>query len=121
PSLGRAAKARLGSGSPRTVACPEWGRSSVASTRRRVDFPAPFRPSTARVAPAGTVSVTLFSAARSPKRRTRPRSSIAGGAVAEGTIASEDCPGAVAGGAHRLRWAVVALPPARTAGAPETG
>ena len=63
----RMAKARCGSGSPSTETSPAWGRSSVARIRSSVDLPAPLWPSTASVAPRGSVSETLPRAVRSPK------------------------------------------------------
>ena len=47
---------------PSTRALPESGRSSVASTRTAVVFPAPLGPSTPSTVPSGTVSDSPSSA-----------------------------------------------------------
>jgi hypothetical protein len=57
---------RVRQGVPSTVAVPAWGRSSVASTRSRVDLPAPLGPKTTSVRPVSSVSETSCRAARMP-------------------------------------------------------
>ena len=62
----RTAHASSGSALPRTRTTPSVGRNSVASTRSRVDFPAPLGPKTTSVRPGGSTSVTPARATRSP-------------------------------------------------------
>lgn len=56
---------------PSTVAVPVVGGSNPLSILRVVDFPAPFGPSNAQMAPCGTAKVTSSTATKSPKRRVR--------------------------------------------------
>src|SRR5262245_11192517 len=62
---------------PQTVACPASGRSSVASIRTTVVFPAPFGPSSPSTLPWLTARSTSFTASVLPNRLTRPAASIA--------------------------------------------
>ena len=73
PRRGRAADP-----APATRALPPDGRSRPHSMRKMVDLPAPFGPSRPKISPRATAKLTWSTAVKSPKRRTRSRTSIAG-------------------------------------------
>ena len=62
----RRAQARAPTSRPSTTARPADGRSSPATTRTRVDLPAPLGPSTTHSSPRSTASVSPRSAATPP-------------------------------------------------------
>src|SRR5262245_26496756 len=62
---------------PPTRALPPSGMSNVVSMRISVDLPAPFGPSRPNTSPSLTLTVTPSTAVKSPKRLTRPLTSIA--------------------------------------------
>src|SRR5882724_12763256 len=64
---------------PKTRASPLEGGRRVVRIRKRVVFPPPFGPRRATLSPVATVKETSVSAARSPKRRDRARTSTAAG------------------------------------------
>src|SRR4051794_35525262 len=63
---------------PPTVALPDVGFSSPHSMRMVVDLPAPLLPRNPKISPRATSNVTLSTATNLPKRRVRPRTSMAG-------------------------------------------
>src|SRR3990172_3394830 len=64
---------------PAILALPALGRSIPASIRTVVVLPAPLGPSTTRISPARTSSVTRSTTRRSPKSLVRSRASIMNG------------------------------------------
>src|SRR5262245_2959153 len=62
---------------PPTVAVPDEGASSPHSMRIVVDLPAPLLPRKPKISPRRTSNETLSTATNWPKRRVRPRTSIA--------------------------------------------
>src|SRR5215471_2353965 len=62
---------------PSTIAEPLVGASSPHSIRIVVDLPAPLLPRKPKISPRRTSNDTLSTATNAPKRRVRPRTSIA--------------------------------------------
>src|SRR5208337_4795056 len=62
---------------PATRAPPDEGGKSVVSILIRVLLPAPFEPIRPKISPGKTLSDTLFTATRSPKRRLKAEVPIA--------------------------------------------
>src|SRR5208337_946041 len=56
---------------PATRAAPDEGGKSVVNILIRVLLPAPFEPMRPKISPGKTLSDTLFTATRSPKRRLK--------------------------------------------------
>src|SRR6266550_1262877 len=77
------ARAPPGSGIPASRALPDEGLSRPASKRRRVVFPAPFGPKTARQSPGASENVIPATACLDPKARVRSAVSTIGAPVDE--------------------------------------
>src|SRR6478672_3470980 len=58
--------------SPAKITCPALGLSTLVIRLNTVDLPAPLGPMTARISPGSTDRSMPSTAARAPKRRTRP-------------------------------------------------
>src|SRR5262245_19957133 len=71
---------------PPTIAVPEVGASSPHSIRIVVDLPAPCLPRKPKISPRRTSKLTSSTATNWPKRRVRPRTSMAVSLLPNGAL-----------------------------------